>query len=80
MTLELTRKGPNVRMVDKPVLGSVTWSHLFLDFLKVFMNMHLKISFTRVQISQFLDLRIKSYGKMKILGEVWAGQASDVAN
>jgi uncharacterized protein YqgQ len=31
-------------------------------FLKLFVNMHLAISFMRVEISYFLDLRIKSYG------------------
>jgi hypothetical protein len=41
--------------------------------------MRLGISFARVQIS-FLDICIKSYRGMKILGEVWARQASAKAN
>jgi hypothetical protein len=42
--------------------------------------MHLTISFAGVQISYFLDLRIKSYGCLKILGEVWVGWACAGAN
>jgi hypothetical protein len=42
--------------------------------------MHLGISFAGIQISYFLDLRIKSYGCRKILGEVWAGRACAGAN
>jgi hypothetical protein len=38
------------------------------------------ISFVGAQFLYFLDLRIKSYGEMKILGEVWVGWASAVAN
>jgi hypothetical protein len=30
--------------------------------------------------SYFLDLQIKSYGRLKFLGEVWAGQACVEAN
>jgi hypothetical protein len=37
--------------------------------------MRLTISFAGVQISYFLDPRIKNYGCLKILGEVWAGRA-----
>jgi hypothetical protein len=40
-------KGLNVPRVTKPVLGSVI---LFLDFLKLFVNMRLAISFAGVQI------------------------------
>jgi hypothetical protein len=36
--------------------------------------MRLAISFVKVQISYFLDLRIKSYGCLKFLGEVWVGE------
>ena len=43
---------------------------LFSDFLKLFVNMHLAISFLGVKISYSLDLQIKSYGCLKILGEV----------
>jgi hypothetical protein len=39
-------------------------------FLKLFVKMRLTISFVGVQISYFLDLRIKSYGYLKFLGEV----------
>jgi hypothetical protein len=53
---------------------------LFLDFLNFFVNMHLRISFARVQISKFLDLQIKSYGETKKLGEVWVGRACARAN
>jgi hypothetical protein len=45
-----------------------------LDFLKLFVKMRLTISFAGVQISYFLDLRIKSYGCLKFLGEVWAAK------
>jgi hypothetical protein len=53
---------------------------LFLDFLKLFVNMHLAVSFTGVQKSYFLELWIKSYGCLKFLGEVWAGRACAGAN
>jgi hypothetical protein len=76
----LTSKGLNVHTANKPVLGSVTGSQFFLNFLKFFVNMHLVISFIGVQISYFLDLRIKSYGCLKILEEVWVGQACARAN
>jgi hypothetical protein len=52
----------------------------FFDFLKPFANMCLAISFARVQISYFSDVRLKSYGCLKILGEVWAGRACARAN
>jgi hypothetical protein len=42
--------------------------------------MRLAISFARVQISYFSDLRIKSYGCLKIIGEVWVGQVCARAN
>jgi hypothetical protein len=35
---------------------------------------------TGVQFLSFLDIQIKTYEEMKILGEVWAGQASVGAN
>jgi hypothetical protein len=60
---------------------SVSLEHtLFLDFLKLFVNMHLALSFVGKQKSYFLDLRIKSYGCLKFQGEVWAGRACAVAN
>jgi hypothetical protein len=49
--------------------------NFFLSFLKLLVNMRLAISFTGVQVSKFLDLRIKSYGCLKNLGEVWARRA-----
>jgi hypothetical protein len=52
----------------------------FKDFMKLFVNMRLTISFVGVQISYFLNLWIKSYGCLKILGEVWAGWACFGAN
>jgi hypothetical protein len=52
---------------------------LFLDFLKLFVKMHLAISFAEKK-SYFLDLRIKSYGCLKFQGEVWAGRACAGAN
>jgi hypothetical protein len=48
---------------------------IFLNFLKLFVKMRLAISLTGVQISYFLDLRIKCYGCLKFLGEVCAGWA-----
>jgi hypothetical protein len=73
----LTPKGLNVR-------GGI-WAvsldlKLFLDFLKLFVNIRHAISFAWIQFSYFLDLRIKSYGCLKVLGEVWAGQALAQAN
>jgi hypothetical protein len=53
---------------------------LFLDFLKLSVNMHLALSFAGKQKSYFLDLRIKSYGCLKFQGEVWAGRACAGAN
>jgi hypothetical protein len=53
---------------------------LFLDFLKLFVNMRLALGFTGKQKSYFLDLRIKSYGCLKFQGEVWAGRACAGAN
>jgi hypothetical protein len=60
---------------------SVSLEHtLFLDFLKLFVNMRLALSFAGKQKSYFLDLRIKSYGCLKFQGEVWAGWACVGAN
>jgi hypothetical protein len=60
---------------------SVSLEHtLFLDFLKLFVNMRLALSFTGKQKMYFLNLRIKSYGCLKFQGEVWAGQACAGAN
>jgi hypothetical protein len=53
---------------------------LLVDFLKLLVKMHLTIYFTGVQKSYFSDLRIKSYGCLKFLGEVWAGQECAAAN
>jgi hypothetical protein len=52
---------------------------LFLDFLKLFLNMRLIVSFAGKK-THFLDLRIKSYGCLKFQGEVWAGRACAAAN
>jgi hypothetical protein len=38
---------------------------LFLDFLKLFVKMRLAVSFAGIKKSNFLDLRIKSYGCLK---------------
>jgi hypothetical protein len=38
-----------------------------------------RISFAKVPFSLFLDIRIKSHGKME-LGEIWTGQVSVGAN
>jgi hypothetical protein len=35
-TIILIPKGPNVRTTDKPVLGSVTWSHSIIFFFETF--------------------------------------------
>jgi hypothetical protein len=60
---------------------SVSLEHtLFLDFLKLFVNMRLALSFAGKQKSYFLDLRINSYGCLKFQGEVWAGRACAGAN
>jgi hypothetical protein len=53
---------------------------LYLDFLKLFLKIRLSASFARKKKSYFLDLRIKSYGCLKFLGEVWAGRACVGAN
>jgi hypothetical protein len=54
---------------------------LFLDFLKLFLNMRLTVSFPgKKKKKHFLDLRIKSYGCLKIQEEVWVGQACATAN
>jgi hypothetical protein len=59
---------------------SVLLEHtLFLDFLKLFVNMRLAVSFVGKKM-HFLDLRIKSYGCLKFQGEVWAGRACVGAN
>jgi hypothetical protein len=52
---------------------------LFLDFLKLFVNMCLAVSFVGKK-THFLDLQIKSYGCLKFQGEVWAGRACAGAN
>jgi hypothetical protein len=52
---------------------------LFLDFLKLFVNMRLVVCFAGEK-KHFLDLRIKSYGCLKFQGEVWAGRACTAAN
>jgi hypothetical protein len=52
---------------------------LFLDFLKLFLNIRLVVSFGGKK-TYFLDLRIKSYGCSKFQGEVSAGRACAVAN
>jgi hypothetical protein len=52
---------------------------LFLDLLKLFVNMCLAVSFAGKK-PHFLDLRIKSYGCLKFQGEVWAWQACVAAN
>jgi hypothetical protein len=43
-------------------------------------KMRLAISFAGVQISYFLDLRIKSYGRLKFLGEVRAARKLFIFN
>jgi hypothetical protein len=53
---------------------------IFLDFLNIFVKMRLAISLAREKKSYFLDLRIKSYGRLKFLEEVWAGRACTGAN
>jgi hypothetical protein len=53
---------------------------LFLEFLKLFVKMCLAASFAGKNKSYFLNLRIKSYGCLKFLGEVWAGRACAGAN
>ena len=53
---------------------------LFLDFLKLFENMRLAVSFAGKKM-HFLDLQIKNYGcYLKFQGEVWIGRACAGAN
>jgi hypothetical protein len=52
---------------------------LFLDFLKLFVNMPLALIFAGKK-THYLDLWIKSYGYLKFQGEVWVGQAYVGAN
>jgi hypothetical protein len=60
---------------------SVSLEHtLFLDFLKLFVNIRLAISFAGKKKTHFLNLWIKSYGCLKFQGEVWAGRACTGAN
>jgi hypothetical protein len=60
---------------------SVSLEHtLFLDFLKLFLNTCLVVSFAGRKKTHFLDLRIKSYVCLKFQGEVWAGRACAAAN
>jgi hypothetical protein len=60
---------------------SVSLEHtIFLDFLKLFVNIRLVVSFAGRKKTHFLDLRIKSYGCLKFQGEVWAGRACAEAN
>jgi hypothetical protein len=60
---------------------SVSLEHtLFLDFLKLFLNIRLIVSFAGKKKTHFLDLRIKSYECLKFQGEVWAGRACAAAN
>jgi hypothetical protein len=56
------------------IFGQPAVNLIFFYFLKLFMKMHLAISFAGVQILYFLDLRIKSYGCLKFLGEVRAAK------
>jgi hypothetical protein len=49
----LIPKGQTVPMGDKPVFGSVAWSHTIFRFLEFFSQLHLGISFAWVQISWF---------------------------
>jgi hypothetical protein len=59
---------------------SVSLEHtLFLDFLKLFVNMRLAVSFVGKK-THFLNIRIKSYGCLKFQGEVWVGRACAAAN
>jgi hypothetical protein len=53
---------------------------LFLDFLKLFVNMCLAISFAGKKNSYFLDLWIKSYRYLKFQGKIWIGWACVGAN
>jgi hypothetical protein len=60
---------------------SMSLEHIvFLDFLKLFVNMCLAISFAGKKKTHFLDLWIKSYACLKFQGEVWAGRACAGAN
>jgi hypothetical protein len=68
----LTTKGPRKPKRLFAFLGSYCECNKFLDFLKLFVTMRLAISFAGVQISYFSDLRVKSYGCLKCLGQVRA--------
>jgi hypothetical protein len=53
---------------------------LFLDFLKLFLNLRPEVSFAGKKKTHFLDLWIKSYECLKFQGEVWARRACAGAN
>jgi hypothetical protein len=76
----LTPKGLNVRMADKPVLVSVTWAHTIFRFFETFCEDVSRNKLCGKKKSYFLDLQIKSYGCLKFQGEVWAGRACTGAN
>jgi hypothetical protein len=77
---------PRVPLCPVGTIGSLgVWAASLMSFylfftLNFFVNMQFRISFVYIQFLLFLDIWIKSYGEMKILGEVWRGWASARAN
>jgi hypothetical protein len=64
----------NIRQLTmpKPDFGSVTWSHCIFRFFETFYE---HVPWNKLCVSTnfiILDLRIKSYGETKNLGEMWA--------
>jgi hypothetical protein len=51
--VSLIPKEPSVPTGDKPVLGSVAWSHTIFRFFETFFQMRRGISFVWAQISWF---------------------------
>jgi hypothetical protein len=66
--------------MSKPVLVSVTWAHTIFRFFETFCEDASRNKLRGEKKMYFLDLRFKSYGCLKFLGEVWAGRACVVAN
>ena len=76
----LIPKEPNVLTADKSVLVTVTWAHTILNFFETFCEDASRRKLCGKIKLYFLDLRIKSYGCLNFLKEVWAGQACATAN
>jgi hypothetical protein len=69
-----------VPKVDKLDLNSVTWSQISFRFFETFCEYAPWNKLCGSTNFINMNLKIKSYGEMKILKEVWVGLASVVAN